>query len=41
MLDLKIPHEYIERPGEHNWDYWSKAVGYELYFFKNFFDGQK
>ena len=38
MLDLKIPHDYIERPGEHNWDYWSNAVGYELYFFRKFFD---
>ena len=38
MLDLKIPHEYIERPGEHNWEYWSNAVRYELYFFSEFFN---
>lgn len=38
MLELKIPHDYIERPGEHNWEYWSKAVGFQLYFFKHFFD---
>jgi len=41
MLELKIPHEYIERPGEHNWDYWKNAVGYELYFFRKFFDGMQ
>lgn len=22
MLSLKIPHDYIERPGKHDWDYW-------------------
>jgi len=38
MLDLKIPHEYIERPGEHNWAYWTNAVGFQLYFFRKFFD---
>ncbi len=38
MLELKIPHDYIERPGEHNWDYWKNAVQYQLYFFRNFFD---
>lgn len=37
MLELKIPHEYIERPGEHNWEYWKNAVGYQLYFFRKYF----
>ncbi|MGC4102555.1 alpha/beta hydrolase [Ferruginibacter sp.] len=37
MLELKIPHEYIERPGEHNWIYWKNAVVFQLYYFRNFF----
>src|SRR5690606_12602877 len=37
MLELKIPHEYIERPGKHNWPYWRNAIKYQLYFFyRNF-----
>lgn len=37
LLDLKIAHSYIERPGEHNWDYWRNAIPYHLLFFKNYF----
>jgi len=38
MLSAKIPHDYIERPGNHNWPYWANAVKYQLLFFKNYFD---
>lgn len=38
MLRLKIPHEYVERPGKHNWDYWRIAVRDQLFFFKNYFE---
>ena len=38
MLRLKIPHDYIERPGKHDWHYWSNAVKYQLLFFKDYFD---
>jgi S-formylglutathione hydrolase FrmB len=38
MLKLKIPHEYIERPGNHGWAYWANAVEYQLFFFRNYFD---
>ena len=38
MLSLKIPHDYIERPGKHNWPYWRTAVEYQLLFFRNYFD---
>ena len=41
MQQLKIPHDYIERPGEHNWVYWSNAIPYELLFFKRFFYSSK
>lgn len=37
MLQLKIPHEYIERPGKHDWNYWRNAVQYQLLFFSNYF----
>lgn len=38
MLKLKIPHDYTERPGEHNWAYWEKAIDYQLLFFRKHFD---
>ncbi|MFZ4521490.1 MAG: alpha/beta hydrolase [Bacteroidales bacterium] len=37
MLELKIPHDYIERPGSHSWEYWENAIEYQLVFFKNHF----
>ncbi|MFP4090704.1 MAG: alpha/beta hydrolase [Cyclobacteriaceae bacterium] len=37
LLEKGIPHDYIERPGRHNWDYWNKAVQYQMLFFSNFF----
>lgn len=36
---LNIPHEYTERPGEHNHDYWGNAVDYQVLFFHKFFSG--
>ena len=41
MLRLKIPHEYIERPGKHDWNYWRNAVQYQLLFFSNYFERNK
>ena len=38
MLQLKIPHDYIERPGKHDWYYWRNAVEYQLLFFRNYFE---
>jgi S-formylglutathione hydrolase FrmB len=38
MMKLKIQHDYIERPGRHDWKYWDKAVRYQLLFFKEFFE---
>jgi S-formylglutathione hydrolase FrmB len=38
MLLLKIDHDFIERPGSHNWNYWANAVPYHILFFKRFFD---
>ncbi|MDZ7293931.1 MAG: esterase family protein [candidate division KSB1 bacterium] len=33
MLELKIPHDYTERPGAHTWAYWTNALEYHLLFF--------
>ena len=38
MVQLNIPHEYIERPGKHDWEYWANAIEYQLLFFRKFFD---
>jgi S-formylglutathione hydrolase FrmB len=38
MLKLNIPHEYIERPGKHDWKYWTNSVEYQLLFFAKFFN---
>ena len=38
MAELEIPHDYIERPGKHDWRYWANAVQYQLLFFRNYFD---
>ena len=40
MLQLKIAHDYTERPGEHNWEYWRNSTPYQLLFFRKFFDGK-
>ena len=37
MLALKIDHDYIERPGKHNIDYWENSLKFQLLFFYNFF----
>jgi S-formylglutathione hydrolase FrmB len=41
MLKLKIAHDYIERPGNHNWNYWANSVEYQLMFFRKYFDAMK
>lgn len=38
MLKLQIPHDYTERPGEHNWKYWDNAIDYQLLYFKKHFE---
>jgi S-formylglutathione hydrolase FrmB len=37
MLALKIPHDFIERPGQHDWNYWRNSIQYQLLFFSNYF----
>ncbi len=38
MLLLKIPHDFTERPGKHEWAYWRNSIQYHLLFFRNYFD---
>ncbi len=37
MMKLKIKHDYIERPGKHDWAYWATAIKYQLLFFSEHF----
>jgi S-formylglutathione hydrolase FrmB len=41
MLQLKIPHDYTERPGTHDWKYWGNAIKYQLLFFREYFNRNK
>lgn len=38
LLEKNIPHDYIERPGSHDWEYWSNALNYQMLFFDKFFN---
>ncbi len=38
LVALNIDHDYIERPGVHNWEYWTNSVQYQFLFFNNCFD---
>lgn len=40
LIQLKINHDYIERPGAHTYTYWSGNIDYQIIFFKKFFDKQ-
>lgn len=33
LMQLNIPHDYVERNGGHNWPYWRNAIAYQLLFF--------
>lgn len=41
LTERNIPHDYIIRPGDHNWNYWANAIKYQLLFFSDYFDSQK
>jgi S-formylglutathione hydrolase FrmB len=38
LMELKIDHDYIERPGAHNNAYWRNSIDYQLLFFKKAFE---
>lgn len=37
LMERNIPHDYIERPGKHNNEYWANSIKYQLLFFEEFF----
>ncbi|MBA4260030.1 MAG: XynC protein [Chitinophaga sp.] len=37
MQKLNIAHEYTERPGNHDWKYWTNAIDYQVLFFSKHF----
>lgn len=41
LLERNIAHDYITRPGGHNWTYWTNAVAYQLLFMRQYFDKPK
>jgi S-formylglutathione hydrolase FrmB len=38
LLQLKIGHDFIARPGGHYNAYWNNAIDYQIKFFKKFFE---
>ncbi|HBG41882.1 MAG TPA: XynC protein [Porphyromonadaceae bacterium] len=38
LLYRNIPHDFISRPGVHDWKYWSNAVKYQALFFHTCFE---
>lgn len=37
LMKKGLPHDYIERPGKHDWNYWRNAIPYQLLFFSRHF----
>ena len=37
LLLRNIPHDYITRPGAHDWSYWNNAIHYQVLFMSNYF----
>ncbi len=37
LLYRNIPHDFISRPGVHNWDYWENSIKYQTLFFSEYF----
>jgi len=40
LMYRNIPHDFITRPGAHNWAYWSNAINYQLLFMNTYFKSQ-
>ena len=37
LLARKISHDFIQRPGAHNWPYWVNSLDFQVLFFDKFF----
>lgn len=38
LLERKVKHDFIIRPGSHTWDYWVNSLDYQMLFFAKGFD---
>ncbi|MDR1097371.1 MAG: esterase family protein, partial [Tannerella sp.] len=41
LLDRNIPHDFISRPGTHDYAYFSTAMHYQMLFFYKYFNSEK
>ena len=41
LVERNIPHDYTERPGKHNNEYWANSIKYQMLFFSDFFYPEK
>lgn len=41
LIERNIPHDFIARPGAHNWPYWQNAVAYQFLFLHNYFTAKR
>jgi len=37
LMERNIPHDFITRPGVHNWVYWTNSIQYQVLFMSRFF----
>lgn len=37
LLEKKIDHDFITRPGGHTGEYWNNSIDYQILFFDKFF----
>ncbi len=40
LMYENIAHDFIIRPGEHNWSYWANSITFQLLYFNNFFNNK-
>lgn len=41
LLERNIPHDFISRPGVHDWKYWMNSVKYQLLYMHEYFSREK
>lgn len=41
LEEAEIEHDFITRPGAHNWPYWCNSIEYQMLFFDKFFNPRK
>jgi S-formylglutathione hydrolase FrmB len=38
LMYQNIPHDFISRPGQHDWNYWRNAIKFQALFFDEYFN---